>query len=93
MVLGSQQAIYHSGIATDTQVGHFLKVWKGKRGNMKIFLAPRVLGRFSLFLAPFSKLYQFQITTLQSITYLKNTPSPTRLQRLPRSKKALCDPL
>ena len=62
-------------------------------GKLKIFLPPRLFCPFSLLLAPFFKTYQFQITLLFSMTYLKNTPSPTRLQRLPRSKKCPCDPL
>ena len=64
-----------------------------KNAKMKIFLSPRFFHPFTLLLAPFSKTRKFQITLLLSTIYLKNTPSPTRLQRLPRFKKARCDPL
>ena len=75
------------------QLTHLFHFFHRKCPQMKIFLSPRLFCPFSLLLAPFSKTCQFQITHLLSTTYLKNTPSPTRLQRLPRSKKSLCDPL
>ena len=61
--------------------------------KMKIFLPPPVFHPFTLLLAPFSKTHQFQITLLLPITYIKNSPKLTPLQRLPCAKKVRCDPL
>ena len=76
-----------------TQKGVVFSLFSAEIGKLKIFLSLRLFHPFPLLLALFSKIRQFQITLLSSTTYIKNSPSPTRLQRLPRSQKALCDPL
>ena len=50
------------------------------------FSSHRFFARFGAGFGRIAHLHQFQITYCQSISYPKNRPSPSRLQRLPRQK-------
>ena len=53
----------------------------------------RFLARFRAVFSPFACFCKFQITSYQSVFYLKNGPSSTRLQRHPCQKMMACAPL